>query len=74
MPLMATENSKLTAYVPERVRRALGIVAAAKGKTLGQVITALAEQHFQAELEQADRHIAAGEEGRGKPGRKPRAD
>jgi plasmid stability protein len=59
MAVMATERIRLTFDVPDRVRRALGIRAARKNASVGQIIESMAEQLLQKELADADEEIAA---------------
>lgn len=59
MPIMKDRTRK-TFDVPERVRRALGIEAAKKGISVGELIEILAERNLQKALQDADEELAAG--------------
>lgn len=63
MPLMATERIRLTFDLPERVRRALNVLAARKGLTVGEAIEQLVEEHCPEDLAIADRAIEEGAAG-----------
>ena len=73
MPLMTEANVKLTAYVRERIRRALNIHAARRGKSVGDVISELVLSSLARDLELADEELGGGAEpAKGRPGRKPK--
>lgn len=73
MPTMTEKLTKVTFYVPERIRRALAIVSAERNAPVGELITAIVEEQFPDQLSQADRAIAEGTDaGKSKRGRKPK--
>ena len=54
------ERTRLNFDVPDRVRRAVNIVAAAEGVSIGMLIERIWEAHFPESLAQADKAIASG--------------
>lgn len=67
-----TDRLRLTADVPDRIRRALNIRAARLGISVGEVVTGLVEDGMADDLSIADRSIAEGKVDAPKRGRKPR--
>lgn len=61
MPATMAQRSRVTFDVPERVRRALNIVSARKGRSIGEILEEVAEQLFPEDLELADKAIAEDE-------------
>ncbi len=72
MPTMPEKPTKITCYVPERVRRALAIVSAERNISIGDLLRAWVEGEFPEQLKRADQNISEGKPGTGKRGRKPK--
>ena len=75
MLTMTPEQSKVTWYISERIRRALAIAAAQRNVAIGDVVAELVTANLPDQLAQADRAIADGTSaGKLKRGRRPKPD